>query len=43
MTGPLRCRPPAIATMQLDNAHLRVTRRDFLPGSETGWHRHGMG
>jgi len=43
MTGPLRCRPPAIATVQVDDAHLRVTRWDFPPGSETCWHRHGMG
>nr|WP_232474910.1 cupin domain-containing protein [Roseomonas rubea] len=39
---PLRCRPPAIATVQVDDANVRVTRWDFPPGSETGWHRHGM-
>lgn len=39
--GPLRCRPPATATVQLDDAHVRVTRWDFAPGAETGWHRHG--
>jgi quercetin dioxygenase-like cupin family protein len=38
---PLRCRPPAVATQQIDNADLRVTRWDFPPGAETGWHRHG--
>lgn len=38
---PLRCRPPATATVQIDNADLRVTRWDFPPGAETGWHRHG--
>jgi len=38
---PLRCRPPAIATVQIDSAELRVTRWDFPPGAETGWHRHG--
>ncbi|MBP0464132.1 cupin domain-containing protein [Roseomonas sp. PWR1] len=42
MTEPLRCRPPAIATVQVDDANVRVTRWDFPPGSETGWHRHGM-
>lgn len=39
--GPLRCRPPATATVQQDDAQLRVTRWDFPPGGETGWHRHG--
>ncbi|MXP63695.1 cupin domain-containing protein [Roseomonas sp. M0104] len=38
---PLRCRPPAIATVQIDNAEMRATRWDFPPGAETGWHRHG--
>lgn len=41
MSEPLRCRPPAVPTVQLDNAELRVTRWDFPVGSETGWHRHG--
>jgi quercetin dioxygenase-like cupin family protein len=39
--GPLRCREPAIATIQQEDAELRVTRWDFAPGAETGWHRHG--
>ncbi|MBX9700251.1 MAG: cupin domain-containing protein [Acetobacteraceae bacterium] len=39
--GPLRCREPATATVQVDNEHVRVTRWDFAPGAETGWHRHG--
>ena len=38
---PLRCREPATATVQLDTEHVRVTRWDFNPGAETGWHRHG--
>ena len=42
MKQPLRCRPPAVATIQLDDANVRVTRWDFEPGAETGWHRHGM-
>ena len=39
--GPLRCREPATATVQAEDAHVRVTRWDFNPGAETGWHRHG--
>ncbi len=39
--GPLRCRPPAIPTTQVDDENLRVTRWDFEPGAETGFHRHG--
>ena len=42
MNEPLRCRAPAVATLQLDDAYVRVTRWDFDPGAETGWHRHGM-
>lgn len=42
MNEPLRCRPPAIATVQVDDENVRVTRWDFEPGAETGWHRHGM-
>ena len=42
MKEPLRCRPPAVATVQIDDANVRVTRWDFEPGAETGWHRHGM-
>lgn len=30
----------AVATAQLDDAALRITRYDFAPGAETGWHRH---
>jgi len=42
MSGELRCRVPAVATVQIDDAHSRVTRWDFAPGAETGWHRHGF-
>jgi len=38
---PLRCRPPATATCQIKTEEVRVTRWDFTPGAETGWHRHG--
>lgn len=35
-------RPRATATQVIDNARVRVTRFDFAPGAETGWHRHGL-
>jgi quercetin dioxygenase-like cupin family protein len=35
-------RPAATATPQIDDARVRVTRFDFAPGAETGWHTHGM-
>jgi quercetin dioxygenase-like cupin family protein len=38
---PLRCRPPATATCQIKTEEVCVTRWDFTPGAETGWHRHG--
>jgi quercetin dioxygenase-like cupin family protein len=28
--------------VQVDDDKVRVTRWDFEPGAETGWHRHGM-
>ncbi len=34
-------RPSCTATLQVDDARVRVTRFDFAPGAETGWHRHG--
>ena len=40
-SGPLRCREPATATVQVETGQVRVTRWDFGPGAETGWHRHG--
>ncbi len=43
MSGRLRCREPAVATQMQDDALVRVTRWDFAPGAETGWHRHGLG
>jgi quercetin dioxygenase-like cupin family protein len=33
---------PAIATVQVDNAGVRVTRWNFPPRTETGWHKHGL-
>ncbi|MCB1339022.1 MAG: cupin domain-containing protein [Maritimibacter sp.] len=35
-------RKPATATQLIDDDAVRVTRFDFAPGAETGWHRHGM-
>lgn len=35
-------RPPCTATQLVDDARTRVTRFDFAPGAETGWHRHGL-
>ena len=34
-------RPQAVATTLIDDARVIVTRFDFEPGAETGWHRHG--
>ena len=33
---------PAVATVLVDDDAVRVTRWDFEPGAETGWHRHGL-
>ncbi|MCZ4353806.1 cupin domain-containing protein [Roseovarius aestuarii] len=30
------------ATTLIDDDRTRVTRFDFLPGQDTGWHTHGM-
>jgi len=35
-------RNPCTATQLIDDARVRVTRFDFAPGEETGWHVHGM-
>lgn len=35
-------RPQARATTLVDDDKVRVTRFDFAPGAETGWHTHGM-
>jgi len=35
-------RKEASATQLVDDALVRVTRFDFEPGAETGWHTHGM-
>ncbi|HEV7252229.1 MAG TPA: cupin domain-containing protein [Mesorhizobium sp.] len=35
-------RPQATHEVLIDDARVRVTRWDFSPGAETGWHRHGF-
>ncbi len=35
-------RTACTATHLIDDARVRVTRFDFVPGAETGWHRHGF-
>ncbi len=35
-------RPQAQPTQMIDTDRVRVTRFDFEPGAETGWHEHGM-
>jgi len=35
-------RPPAVPTVLVDDARCRVTRWDFEPGADTGWHTHGL-
>lgn len=35
------CDIPAVPTVQLDDAVVRITRWDFAPGAVTGWHEHG--
>jgi beta-alanine degradation protein BauB len=34
-------RAPCTATVLVDDTRVRVSRFDFGPGAETGWHRHG--
>ena len=35
-------REQANPTVQIDNTQVKVTRWDFSPGAETGWHTHEM-
>jgi quercetin dioxygenase-like cupin family protein len=41
MSAPID-RPAARPTVLVDDARVRVTRWDFEPGAQTGWHRHGL-
>ncbi len=36
------CTTPAVPTLQEDNDDVRITRWDFAPGANTGWHEHAM-
>jgi quercetin dioxygenase-like cupin family protein len=36
----MAARPRAVATIKIDEPHVRVTEFRFAPGAETGWHRH---
>ena len=38
----LKARQVAEPTVLVDDDRVKVTRWDFAPGAETGWHRHGM-
>ena len=38
---PFKCNEPAVATVQQDDAAVKITRWDFAPGAATGWHTHG--
>ena len=40
--GDMMKRNEAVATRLVEDARVRVTRFDFEPGAETGWHRHTM-
>jgi beta-alanine degradation protein BauB len=35
-------RAQATHEVLVDDQRVRVTRWDFVPGAETGWHRHGL-
>ena len=35
-------RKKANPTVQIDDMQVKVTRWDFSPGAETGWHTHAM-
>ncbi len=35
-------RQTCTATTLIDDTRVRVTRFDFAPGAETGWHRHAF-
>jgi quercetin dioxygenase-like cupin family protein len=37
----MSARPQAVATIKIDEPHVRVIEYRFAPGAQTGWHRHG--
>ena len=36
------CTTPAVPTLKEDNDEVRITRWDFAPGANTGWHEHSL-
>ena len=42
MAQKFTAREPAVAAVLCEDARTRVTRYDFAPGAETGWHIHHM-
>lgn len=42
MREKFTAREPAVPTILVDDERSRVTRWDFAPGAETGWHKHAM-
>ncbi|MBB4568414.1 cupin domain-containing protein [Rhizobium leucaenae] len=38
-----RARPPAVPSVLVDDAVVRIIRWDFEPGADTGHHVHGLG
>jgi quercetin dioxygenase-like cupin family protein len=40
--GQRMTRKKANPTVQIDDMQVKVTRWDFSPGAETGWHTHAM-
>ncbi|MGL4496167.1 MAG: cupin domain-containing protein [Beijerinckiaceae bacterium] len=42
MRDQFTAREPAVPTILVDDDRSRVTRWDFAPGAETGWHKHAM-
>jgi len=41
MTDMNKERPQVKATVQIENDRIKVIECRFVPGAETGWHRHG--
>jgi quercetin dioxygenase-like cupin family protein len=37
----MSARPQAVATVRIENERVKATEFAFVPGAETGWHRHG--
>lgn len=35
-------RPRSSSTVLMENDQVRVSRSDFVPGAETGWHKHDL-